>query len=444
MGPSWAQSTEGTLIINRRIEEARRPIPRMLKLGSLSDICRELSLADSGKNRNGIKKSLVQNAFAGITTNTQYRLADGTERTLEAAFNRYSVILTGEELPDGRKADAVYIILNDVYMQVINGAMTRPLDYDYLRTLPPAPQRFYELLSYQMYAAIKNERQRAKLVYSEFCAHAPQTRHHDWERVRSQMNKIYRPHKQSGYIADIAYEQTVDGDGCPDWLMLYQPGPKAHAEYRAFTRRGGPVVLQTEPFNADPTPRLTGPGPTPPLEAELIGQGVTPGVAAALVRDHGEEKVRAQGEILDWYLAKKPGKIEDPAAWLVSAIKSPNGHAVPKGFVSKAERERQAEAKRQAADRAAEDRRRKRAEAAEEKAELERAAEYWASLTPEERAQVDAASIAAADPASLAAEAGPFKEIMQRARREEYIRRMLADRGRGRSTCGTGTRWTTP
>ena len=39
-----------TLIINRRIEEARRPIPRMLKLGSLSDICRELGLSDSGKN----------------------------------------------------------------------------------------------------------------------------------------------------------------------------------------------------------------------------------------------------------------------------------------------------------------------------------------------------------------------------------------------------------
>src|SRR4051812_21087462 len=40
-----------TLIINRRIEEASRPIPRLLKLGSLSDICRELNLSDSGKNR---------------------------------------------------------------------------------------------------------------------------------------------------------------------------------------------------------------------------------------------------------------------------------------------------------------------------------------------------------------------------------------------------------
>ena len=61
---------------------------------------------------------------------------------------------------------------------------------------------------------------------------------------------------------------------------------------------------------------------------------------------------------------------------------------------------------------------------------MKRAAEYWASLTPEGRAEVDAASIAAADPALLAAEAGPLKGAMQRARCEEYIRRLLADRER--------------
>src|SRR4051794_37901686 len=126
-----------TLIINRRIEEARRPIPRILKLGSLSDICKELNLADSGKNRNDIKRSLFQNAFAGITAKTSYRQGDGSERTLEAGFTRYSIILTGEKLPDGRKADGVYIVLNDVFIQVINGAMTRPIDYDYLKSLPP-------------------------------------------------------------------------------------------------------------------------------------------------------------------------------------------------------------------------------------------------------------------------------------------------------------------
>jgi hypothetical protein len=135
-----------TLIINRRIEEARRPIPRLLKLGSLSDICRELNLADSGKNRKDVKNSLFQNAFAGITARTRYTTADGTQKTLEAAFTRYSVIFTGENLPDGRKADAVYVVLNDVFIRVINGAMTRPLDYDYLKRPVPRPSAFLRSL----------------------------------------------------------------------------------------------------------------------------------------------------------------------------------------------------------------------------------------------------------------------------------------------------------
>jgi hypothetical protein len=406
-----------TLLINRRIERAERPIPRIIRLGSTREIIIEIGLTNHDTQT--LKKAFRQNASAFITAVIQYRQNDGTTRTLEADFTRYSVVFTGEELPDGRKADAVYTVLNDIYMQVLNGAMTRPLDYDYLRGLPPAPQRFYELLSYRMYAAIKNDRPRAKLLYSELCTYAPQTRYFDWDHARKQMAKIHRPHRQSGYIAKADYEQTVDGGGRPDWIMLYQPGPKARAEYRAFNRRGGPVMLEAEPFDPEPLPQLSGPEPSP-LEAELIGRGVTPGVAAALVRDHGEEKVRAQGEILDWYLAKKPGKIDDPAAWLVAAIKSPTGHAVPKGFVSKAERDRREEDKRKADRRAAKDRRRKRAEAAE----------YWASLTAEGRAEVDAASMAAADPASLAAETGPFKGTMQRIRREQHIRRLLADRER--------------
>ena len=161
-----------TLIVNRRIEEASRPIPRIIKLGSLHDICRELGISE-GKNVLTIKKALRQNAFAGITAKIRYRLADGSEKAIEADFTRYSVVFTGETLPDGRPADGVYLVLNDIYMQVINGAQTRPLDYDYLRDLPPASQRLYELLSFQMYAALKYGRPRARLPYSEYLPLCP-------------------------------------------------------------------------------------------------------------------------------------------------------------------------------------------------------------------------------------------------------------------------------
>jgi hypothetical protein len=407
-----------SLIINRRIEEAPRPIPRILKLGSLSDICRELGITQ-GKNIVSIKTALHQNASAYITASIKFRAKDGSEKTLESGFSRYSVILTGEKLPDGRKADGVYILLNDVYMSVINGAMTRPLDYDYLRSLPPGPQRFYELLSYQMYAALKYDRPRAKLTYSEFCSHAPQTRHLDWESVRSQMTKIHRPHRESGYIAKVDYQQTTDKDGNADWLMFYQPGPKARAEFRSFTKRGGPREVEIE--QPDATPLLT--AMEPPLVRELVSRGVTPAKADELVSEHSEEKIAAQIERLDWQLEKKPGKIDDPAAYLVGAII--DDYAPPKGFVSKAERQRRAEAK-QAKEKQADGERRKRLEAeARERKEKQEVQAYWDSLTPQERDAIDQASIAEADPDALAMETGPLKRLGQQLRRDQYIRRLL-------------------
>jgi hypothetical protein len=409
-----------TLIINRRIEEAQRPLHRILKLGSLSDICRELNLADSGKNRNDIRTALYQNAFAGITAKTQYRQTDGTETSLETGFTRYSIILTGEKLPDGRKADGVYIVLNDVFLRVINGAMTRPLDYDYLKSLSPAAQRFYELLSYQMYAALKYDRPRAKLVYSELCAHAPQTRHTDWDHVRSQMNKIHRSHREAGYIIKVDFQQTTDADGRPDWILHYQPGPKARAEFRVFSKRGGPPMLEVEPLDSEPSnlaPKAN------PLELELIRRGVTATTAAELVHENSEEKIQAQIERLDWLLEKKPGKIEEPAAYLVQSIK--NDYAAPKGYVSNAERERRAEAKRQAEQQAAEERRREREQHTAEAAERQAADAYWKSLTAEEQATLQAQADAEADPQTLALENGPLKQMGQRIRRDAYIRQLL-------------------
>src|SRR5512135_1202025 len=246
-----------TLIVNRRIEEASRPIPRIIKLGSLHNICRELGISE-GKSRDNIKKALYQNASAYITAKLRYRLADGSEKSLEAGFARYAVVFTGEKLSDGRTADAVYLELSDRFMQIINGAQTRPLDYDYLRDLPPASQRFYELVSYQIYAALKYGRARARLSYSEFCTHAPLTRFLKWDQVRPQMNRIHKPHKQSGYIESVEFDQTTDKEGRPDWLMLYPPGPKARAEYRAFTKRGGelPVLEIGQPSPALPAAPL--------------------------------------------------------------------------------------------------------------------------------------------------------------------------------------------
>ncbi len=103
-----------TIIINRHIEACGRPLPKILKLGSLREIVKALGFPTAHTNH--LKHALLQNAFAAIMAQFRYIATDGTERTLEAGFTRHSVVFTGERLPDGTTADAVYLLLNEPYV----------------------------------------------------------------------------------------------------------------------------------------------------------------------------------------------------------------------------------------------------------------------------------------------------------------------------------------
>lgn len=224
-----------TLYINRLIDLAGRPLPKMIRLGSLRDIANALNL---GGDTNQLKKAIRQNASAFISAKINYKAADGAHHTLEADFTRYSVIFTGEKLPDGRQADAVYLFFNEPFWEVLNNAPIRPLNYDYLKALTPAAQRCYEIISYWIYAAIKHSNLHAKLAYSDYCAFSAQHRYYDYEHVKKQMYKVHRPHIASGYLTKVKFEETKDAEGQLDWIMYYTPGTKARAEYKVFKSTG--------------------------------------------------------------------------------------------------------------------------------------------------------------------------------------------------------------
>jgi hypothetical protein len=219
-----------TIVINHHIDEQGRPLPKMICLGSLRDVADQLDL---GGDTNKVRRALRQNASAFITAKFEYRGNDGSKKTLEADFTRYSVVFTGEQLPDGRRADAVYIILNEPYREVLNNAPVRPLDRAYMKALPPAAQRFYEIISYKIFAAIKNDYPHANIAYSEYCTFSAQLRHFERQPVQDQMAKVIRHHKAFGYIAAVKYESTTDAENKPDWILYLTPGPKAHAEFAA-------------------------------------------------------------------------------------------------------------------------------------------------------------------------------------------------------------------
>ncbi|MEI6431868.1 MAG: hypothetical protein WCP07_06780, partial [bacterium] len=340
-----------TLIINRRIEEARRPVPEIIKLGSLSQIAAELGL---NRDTNSAKIALLQNAFASIKAKIAYRTIEGAERTLEAAFTRYDVVFTGEQLPGGANADAVYLVLHRVYADVLNSAVTRPLDYDYMRELPPAAQRFYEIVSYQIYAALHFQNERARLRYSEYCLLSTATRYFDFDHVKKQMYKVHKPHIVSGYLGPkIGFEGTTDAEGQPDWWMYYVPGPNAAREYREFTGIGrksrkaerrrihdpenarslflpvreekesvSPPLALPEPAQ-EPEPDTLSPEREPLLQA-LVAAGMNPPDAHRLVQADPEE-CRRQLEYLPYHT-----RLENPGGWLRKAIEGQ--FAAPEGF----------------------------------------------------------------------------------------------------------------
>jgi hypothetical protein len=337
-----------TLIVNRRIDEVPRPVPEILKLGSLKEIGDELSLADSGKNRNDIRRALHQNAGAYITAKRTYKGADGVERTAEISDTRYGIVFTGEKFPDGSRADAVYLILHRAYREIINTAPIRPLDYDYLRDLSPGAQRFYELISYQIYAALKNERPRARVLYSYYCTRAPQIRYFDYDHVKKQMYKLQAPHKKSGYISEVELKETRDVDGRPDWEMFYTPGTKARAEFRSFKKTArslGPARasrgtqehdLIALPVTDDVmrTPQALSPE-SESLVAELMGHGVAEKKARELATSK-PETVRLHLRAIP-YLPEGQGT-KNFAGRLVKAIE--NDYELPPAFVEALEKGR--------------------------------------------------------------------------------------------------------
>lgn len=368
-----------TIVINRRIEEAGRPLPKAVRIGSLRDVCKELGVSE-GETTNQIKKALHQNAGAYITAKLSYVGNDGTERRLEAGFTRYSVIFTGDKLPDGRRADAVYLVLNEPYREVLNNAPVRPLDYDYLKMLTPAAQRCYEIISYRIFAAIKFKLPHARLPYSEYCTYSAQQRYFDYDRVKKQMYKVHRRHLAEGYLAKVWLEETRDEEGRPDWMMFYLPGKKAREEFAVFTKKGQLVDLQPEDVAGDaPTPGVPAAGKAAPakqsspkpsaragapedrreegegdgLLRELTGRGITPARARKLLSSlRPGQHVLDQ---LDWGddLVRKasPGQIRNPAGFYIYLLE--NNVLVPEHFETRRKTELRRAAEEEQSRRAA-------------------------------------------------------------------------------------------
>jgi len=226
-----------TLVINRLIDQLYPDIPEFFQIAdSLSQISEMIGKVNT-RDTTKIKNALYQNAFAAITARINFLGKDKKQRRFEFGSTRYGVVFAGERLPNGERADAIFIVLNPLFRELLRNAKRRPLDYDYLKALPPAARRWYELVSFQIFAALNLGNPRARYLYSDLCDRVPMSRFFTWEKAKKQLYKIHRPHLLSGYISKVEVEQRADEQGRPDWFLWYTPGKKANREFLVFNER---------------------------------------------------------------------------------------------------------------------------------------------------------------------------------------------------------------
>jgi len=380
-----------TMIINKRIDEARKvdtlgnllPIPEVLPLGSLREITDILKL---GGDTSSLKQALRQNVGIIVSAKIKQKLADGTERSLEAEFSRYGIAFTGEKLPDGTRANGVYLILSKLYQEILNCAPIQPQNWAHTE-MPAASHRFYVLLSSRMYATLESGGREARMPYSYFCERAPLTRHRDYNKFKSQMYKIQKPLKEVGYIDEVRWEERQDADGGRDWMMCYTPGPLAKAEYNEFnpTKKRIPIEPgEMRPVRKGRPSRLLDaePGyePRALLLAELAKRGVGEADAAPLLNSLPPgQSVLDLLEYGDYLISRNRGKIQNPPGFYISLLR--RKVPVPPGFIS-SRKAREI----QAANRARQQALREQQEAAEraEEAQRRRLDARIAALPPEQ------------------------------------------------------------
>lgn len=303
-------------VIEKILNNIKKPIPRLIKLGSLRKICREMNIAESGSNFEKIKKALKDIKAAEIEAKGTFRQKEknGIKKFFEGNFNLYDMVFfTGETLPSGKGADAVYILLNDMYVQNFNYNFVVPLDYPYFKYLKgDIASRMYEVLSVWFYPALENGRKYIQKEYSEICNYFPLTRQNTKKKAKGQLRKAHQQHISNKFLG--TEPEWIDIGEENDWLIRYWIGAKAKEWHKQNKRIGysGQEIKQLK-RQEEGKERKKG-NKQQPLINKLSELGITKQVAENLVENKDPEIIKG------WTKAVYETNAKDKAAFVVKAI----------------------------------------------------------------------------------------------------------------------------
>ena len=230
--------------------------PRYIMVGSLREIAKQLGLKSPDTVK--VKQAITNNASATIQTDKAIRFLNENgelEHLSGQSIKVYDVYIRGDHLRDGHEAKKVIIELSASFWQAVNSLdFAKPLDGQYFKQLQKAgPQRWYTMVSTNIFAAIKHKLPSAKVRYSNYCQFHPQKRHLAFSLMKRQMERLHKKHVELDYIEEPKYQETTDDRGLKDWFILYKPAKLAYDEYQQNRKKQPAKQLPKETAPQAPT-----------------------------------------------------------------------------------------------------------------------------------------------------------------------------------------------
>lgn len=199
---------------------------------------------------------------------------------------------------------------NEVVFRSFKSGNLKTIDLNVFRQLESAAaKRMYRFLDKRFY-----HRSRWEFDLTEFaCEHIGLSRNYDTGQLKRRLQPAIEELEEVGFLETLAPSQRYVKIARGEWRIV-------------FVKKAAPQVEESPEEEAA-------------LLRVLIDRGVTPSVAAELVRDYPLELIEMQIEVLDRLRhAKEWESIRNPAGYLVKSIREgyvPPAHLLPKKASSK-------------------------------------------------------------------------------------------------------------
>ncbi|ADV64313.1 hypothetical protein Isop_3757 (plasmid) [Isosphaera pallida ATCC 43644] len=308
------------------------------------------------------------------------------ERRQQTYSSKGFGIIDDFELHDGVEGRSLSnIAWNEVFFQSLEAGFVRTIDLRILLKLRhPTSQQMYRFLGKHFHHSPV-----LTLDLRTFaCEHVGINRNYkDNGKLKEKLQPALEELEQMGFLEPMDRASRYAKVGPNRWTITLKRRSDLKLEEG-----------ETKPVEAD----LLAVGPkTTAQEQALIDRGVSPAVAAELALHHPPDQLDAKLEVFDWLVERGDKRVsKSPSGYLVASIRQ--NYAPPRGFESRADRERrEREALQQR--RALEEARRKAIEEREarDRAERERLDRYWNALSPAEQERVQHEALRQAEPGLL-------------------------------------------